>query len=92
VRATANQSQLLIRLVDLALRLDRRSTLLQLVPEMQAILTSKQKRGPPEIAIDVLAAVHRVDPFTRSSAVAFCRALEGDANVGVCWVFEGDGL
>ena len=92
IHATKTPSQLLVRLVDLAFRLNRGSTLLQLIPEVQAILTSKQERLASEIAIDVLAAIRRVIPLTRSSTVAFRWALEGDCSVGVAWIFEGDGL
>jgi hypothetical protein len=85
-------SQFLIRFVDLALGLNRGSTLLQLVPEMQAILTSKQKRSASEIAVDVLAAVRRINPLARSSTIAFGRTLEGDGSIRVVRVLKRDGL
>ena len=79
-------------LVDTALCLGRWSTLLQLVPEMQPLVTSKQQGCSPIVAVDILAAVRRVDPLARSSAVAFSWALEGDRSVSVGWVWERNAL
>ena len=59
---------------------------------MQALVTSKQKRLPSKIAVDILAAVHRVDPLACRSAVAFGWTLEGDCNIGVRWICERDAL
>jgi hypothetical protein len=81
-----------LRHINIALRLARGSTLLQLVPEMQALLTSKQNRLSSVIAIDILAAVRRVDPFASSSAVAFSRTFEDDCSIGVGWVWKGNAL
>jgi hypothetical protein len=93
-----NPSQILISnplfliFVQLALGLDRRSTLPHLAPEMQAFVTSKQKRLPSKIAVDILAAVRRVDPLACRSAVAFGWALEDECNIGVRWICERDAL
>jgi len=86
---TTHPSQILIShpllfiCIQLALGLNRRSTLPHLVPEMQTLLTSEQKRLPSKIAVDVLAAVRRVDPLACRSAVAFGWTLEGDCNIRV---------
>jgi len=59
---------------------------------MQVLGTSKQKRLPSKIAVDILAAVRRVDPFACRSAIAFGWTLEGDCNIGVRRIFERDAL
>jgi len=59
---------------------------------MQTLITSKQHRLPPIIAIDILAAVRWVDPLARRSAVAFRRTAEDDCLIRVGRIWEGDRL
>jgi hypothetical protein len=91
-----NSSQILIPNTLLhtrgTLRLSWRSTLLQLIPKMKSLITSKQNRLPPVIAIDILGTVYRANPLACSTTVATSWTLEKEGLRRIRWVLEGDGL
>lgn len=74
------------------LRLSWRSTLLQLIPKVMSLITSKQNRFPPVIAIDILGTVYRANPLACSTTVATSWRLKKEGLRGVRWILEGDGL
>ncbi len=59
---------------------------------MKSLITSKQNRFPPIIAVDIFGTIYRANPLACSTTVATSWTFEKEGLRGVRWVLEGNGL